>query len=718
MSQRFTSIIFFFVFCTLAYAQLPSQVMRPIPPPGVEIPVADRTELESGVTALGKEIDALKIELKDKPKLLELLPDVQIFFNAVHYALKYNEILNLKEIPLAKEQLKQAMERAKELRAGKPSWTTQTGLVVRGYVSKIDGSVQPYGLVVPPTFQPNLPFQYRLDIWYRGRSETMTEINFIADRLKNAGQFTPPNTIVLHPYGRYCNANKFAGEVDTFEALENVRKNYQIDENRISVRGFSMGGAATWHLAAHHAGLWASAAPGAGFVETAEYIKADLKDVPEYEQKLWNLTNASSYAGNFFNLPVVAYSGELDRQKQAADVMAREMKKDGIELTHIIGSKTEHKYHPDSIPEINKRIDSIVSKGRNPIPKHVKFSTYTLRYNKMFWVTVDGLEQHWEKATIDAAFVDIATLNVSTSNISKFTLHLPAGTYPDNITVVPRLILDGISFTAPLPASDRSWKVDFYKVGKYWSINQPMPAELRAFLNAKVNALPTAAGPSAIAPTIQMPASGKVVIATDPGIINSISRVSVGFGGGAIKTHGLQGPIDDAFMDRFIFVRPTGKSANDTIGAWVDAELNRAIQQWRAQFRGEAIVKNDDEITAEDIANSNLILWGDASSNKILSKIADKLPIKWDSQNIQVGTKNYASSQHIPILIYPNPLNPNRYIVLNSGFTFREADILSNAKQTAKLPDWAIIDITTPPSVYMVGKVVNAGFFGERWELK
>ena len=169
MAQRLISIFFFFTFLTLSYAQMPSQVMRPIPPLGVEIPAADRAELESGVAALGKEIDTLKLELKDKPKLLELLPDVQIFFNAVHYALKYNEILNLKEIPLAKAQLKQGIERAKELRAGKPSWTTQTGLVVRGYVSKIDGSVQPYGLVLPSTFQPNLPFQYRLDQWFLWR---------------------------------------------------------------------------------------------------------------------------------------------------------------------------------------------------------------------------------------------------------------------------------------------------------------------------------------------------------------------------------------------------------------------------------------------------------------------------------------------------------------------------------------------------------------------
>jgi hypothetical protein len=26
----------------------------------------------------------------------------------------------------------------------------------------------------------------------------------------------------VHPYGRYCNANKFAGEIDLFEAIEDI----------------------------------------------------------------------------------------------------------------------------------------------------------------------------------------------------------------------------------------------------------------------------------------------------------------------------------------------------------------------------------------------------------------------------------------------------------------------------------------------------------------
>jgi len=68
------------------------------------------------------------------------------------------------------------------------------------------------------------------------------------------------------------------------------------------------------------------------------------------------------------------------------------------------------------------------------------------------------------------------------------------------------------------------------------------------------------------------------------------------------------------------------------------------------------------------------------------------------------------------VLVYPNPLNPKRYVVLNSGFTFREYDYLSNARQTPKLPDWAIVDVSVPVSSRAPGGIVNAGFFGERWE--
>ena len=145
--------------------------------------------------------------------------------------------------------------------------------------------------------------------------------------------------------------------------------------------------------------------------------------------------------------------------------------------------------------------------------------------------------------------------------------------------------------------------------------------------------------------------------------------------------------------------------------------MDRAIRQWRLQFRGDARVKDDTAITDEDIASANLVLWGDAESNAVIKRIGDKLPIRWQRDNIVVNRDTFPAADHVPIMIYPNPLNPDRYVVLNSGFTFREGDYSSNAKQVPRLPDWAIIDIRTPADGNRPGKIEAADFFGEKWEL-
>jgi hypothetical protein len=183
------------------------------------------------------------------------------------------------------------------------------------------------------------------------------------------------------------------------------------------------------------------------------------------------------------------------------------------------------------------------------------------------------------------------------------------------------------------------------------------------------------------------------------------------------KRPGLQGPIDDAFMDSFVMVSPSGKPLNEKVGAWAAGEMKHAVTQWRQQFRGDAIVKKDTEITDADIKGSNLVLWGDPQSNAVLAKIAGNLPIKWTAAGVQLGDKTYDAGTHAPVFIFPNPLNPAKYVVINSGFTYREYDYLNNARQVPKLPDYAVIDTTTPPSSRYPGKVVRAGFFGEKWEL-
>ncbi|MFM8470655.1 MAG: prolyl oligopeptidase family serine peptidase, partial [Limisphaerales bacterium] len=341
-------------------------------------------------------------------------------------------------------------------------------LVVRAYQSKIDGSIQPYGLVVPPNFAPG-GAPLRLDFWAHGRGEKLTEMSFIDGRHKSPGQFVPPGALVLHLYGRYCCANKLAGEVDLFEALAHAKKYYPIDDRRLVVRGFSMGGAAAWQFAVHYPGVWAAAAPGAGFSETPDFLKVFQKEDLKpswFERKLWHMYDCTDYAVNLFNLPTVAYSGEADSQKQAADIMAKALAAENMSLTHIIGpDKTGHSYHKDSLVEINRRIDAIVALGKDPAPDKVRFTTWTLRYNQSHWVRVDGMEEHWNRARVDAT-VDLSenTVRLKTANVSALSLLFPPGSCQLVQGSAPRVVLDNQKLDAPPVETDKSWTAHFRKL--------------------------------------------------------------------------------------------------------------------------------------------------------------------------------------------------------------------------------------------------------------
>jgi hypothetical protein len=623
--------------------------VRPVPPKGIDLPPADDAELRKGLA----EIQGLIKDIGTH----QFLADVAIYEKSVRYAVENKEVFDPKGISAVKNVLKAGLDRARLLKDGKHPWTTQTGYVVRGYFSKIDGSAQPYGLHVPANYQFDAKEPHRLDFWWHGRGETLSEVNFMATTQSAGGVIQAPGAFILCPYGRYCNANKFAGEVDTFECLDHTAANYRIDRSRLVARGFSMGGAACWQYAVHYPTLWAANAPGAGFSETPEFLnnfQGETVRPTWYEQKLWHMYNATDYAQNIFNLPTVAYSGEIDKQKQAADVMAREMKKVGLELEHIIGPKTGHSYEKGAKAIVNEKIDAIVAKG---LPKHrgeIKFVTYTLRYNQCGPITVEGLAKHWEPGTITAK-INGGVYDLKTTGITAFGLTTDASTIVikvDGATVLARSDIPG----------DKKLSTHLIQVPGGWGQRGDLPP-------------------------------------------------------GPAKRPGLQGPIDDAFMDRFVMVRPSGKALNEKVGAWAEAEMQHAVTHWRKHFRGDATVVSDRYLTPEHIAKSNLVLWGDPSSNSVLAKIADKLPVKWTAEGVTVGDKTYPAGTHVPVLIYPNPLNPDKYVVLNSGFTFREYAYLNNARQVPMLPDYAVVDITTPPNSRHPGNVVRAGFFGERWEL-
>src|SRR5258708_6390043 len=249
-----------------------------------------KRQMQDKMSKLSARVNALAAKQGDTA----ILADVDVYRKAAEWILRYPEEFYTKDYAAnAIAALDKGLARAAELESGAPSWPKQKRRLVRAYISRVDGSVQPYGMVIPDSYngQPT-----RLDLVLHGRGATLNEVSFIAAH--DGAQPVPAdqNFIQMEVFGRTNNAYRWAGETDIFEALASVQKRYNIDPDRIVLRGFSMGGAGTWHVGLHYPGRWAATEAGAGVTETRIYAKQD--NLPSYQQAGLHIYDAVDYSLN------------------------------------------------------------------------------------------------------------------------------------------------------------------------------------------------------------------------------------------------------------------------------------------------------------------------------------------------------------------------------------------------------------------------------------
>jgi predicted esterase len=620
-----------------------------LPVRGIEISVEARQALE-------RKFDAVAIAaqpLAGDP----LFPDVSVLLKAVRYALTDGEFYGPKDTEKADELLALAQTRVAELKEHRPTWLKQTGTLARGFVSAIDGSAQPIGLEIPSDLDWTKPVP--LTVWLHGRGDKATDMHFIAERLHKPGQFQPGVGIILHPFGRQCLGYQLAGETDVIEAIEAVKRMYHIDAKRILLAGFSMGGAGAWHLGAHYADHWCGLHAGAGFVEVKRFMKMTPETLPPtYIQMLWGQYDVPDYVRNLFNLPVLAYSGEMDGQKLAADIMAESFQAEGRTLQHLVGPGMGHQYHPERLKDIEAWARERLLQGQSNAPAAVHWQGRTLKYPRMFWLTVTGLKQHWVDSRADGEWVG-ARLKLTTHNVTRLEINLDR--FPQDRPANLEVDIDGQTVNSSSGDLQNHAALSLELAGDSWRFADPS---------------------NRTAPQ---------------------------------KVPNLQGPIDDAFMEPFVVVPPDRPSGSSTREGFYQRELEFTARRWRQVFRGDLPIRKVSELTSDILESKNLVLFGDPECNSLVAELLPQTPLNWKGTEIKLGTNSWHSDSLVPVLIYPNPKHPHRYLVLNSGPTIREKSDPNNSLQTPQLPDWAILDTSTPPNETSAGKILDIGFFNESW---
>ena len=602
--------------------------------------------------------------------------DAQIFVKGVVWALDFGPVTDAMSRQLVWGGLGRARQRIEALSTGKAPWAERPGRSVRGFISAVDNSVQPYGLVIPAGYNPDKPI--RLDVVLHGSTNAtgIGELLFVRGHdVGDTGAGVAPDNpfIEVHPMGRLGeNAYRFEGETDVYEAIEAVCRSYNIDRSRIVLRGSSLGGVGAWQLGLKRPDRFVAVGPAAGPVDTYVFANSPWKHfvrldpLTAWQKTMLHLVDAIDYTANAGMVPVVAAMGDQDPYFSSHLLIEKAFAKEGIPFNGIVAQGAGHGLSTAARQEQLKRLGEYAVRGSDPFPKHVRFVTWTLKFSRCHWIEVLGLAEHYQRAEIDARVADDGAVTLAEpQNITRFAIHSPAVRGEEGSVTI-----GGAPIALPATVAGTARPLRFEKRDGKW---------------------------------------------TCPGALES--RPLTG------KRPGLQGPIDDAFARPFLCVRGTGKAWNPNVGVWAEANLKRFTDEWRRHYRGYLPVKNDTEVTDDDVQRSNLILFGDPGSNVWISKVLPQLPIQWTRDMVRLGAKKHSAIDHGVQLIYPNPLPgaAGRYVVLNSGHTYHDPELRFSYMVFPRLGDWAVMKVgdnhraTSAPAV--AETVIKSGFFVEAWKL-
>jgi hypothetical protein len=364
---------------------------------------------------------------------------------------------------------------------------------------------------------------------------------------------------------------------------------------------------------------------------------------------------------------------------EPGDLVDRAKKNIACNQQWIDGLAERAKKHPGSFPHIvfrdPKGSHGVIDRGmqadgwkwirrqkRDPYPRRILYQTYWLRYDGAFWAHLDTMEDGAAPSRIEAELEDGGNVRVQIDNSNR--LHLDLAT---PLVGNAKEIAVAINGTPPLrvPAGKTAY---FAKTAGEWAV--------------------------------------------------SSERYPLG----VVKKHGLSGPVMDVFMgESVLMVYGTLKSPDH---AKSQTMIDDAVVRLFGPPDGGGVLhssferKPDKDVGHQDIAQRNLVLFGTPETNEVLKRIADKLPVKFLKEGVAIAGKSYEGPNVGLVMCYPNPLNPERYVlILPENYGLYTAHPGAMGMNVLSFPDYVV----GKPRAGWGGntmQILTQGNFDARWRLR
>ncbi|MBI2687171.1 MAG: 5'-nucleotidase C-terminal domain-containing protein [Acidobacteria bacterium] len=298
------------------------------------------------------------------------------------------------------------------------------------YTSEIDNTPQPYRLYIPPKHPAPAPLVIAMHGTGGDENTLFDAPPYQHVSLKAAAD--RHGFLVVSPLGRGITEYRGSGEHDVLRVLEEVRRKYPIDPERIYLTGHSMGGTGAAYLAMRHPDLFAAAAPLA-----AAYSFPWL-------------------ARNLAALPTLWIGGANDEEFYHRGVAV------GVERMRKFGANTVFESlpgegHNGPVKDFDKVFAWLGKHRRDPHPRRYVFEADTPMHGCAFWTCLTVFSEPGRIATIQADANGGNRVNLALDNVAELTF-IPDSTFLDTTKAVPIAVNGNLIWSAPIPL-DRQLRI-------------------------------------------------------------------------------------------------------------------------------------------------------------------------------------------------------------------------------------------------------------------
>ncbi|HEY3378848.1 MAG TPA: PHB depolymerase family esterase [Armatimonadota bacterium] len=445
--------------------------------------------------------------------------------------------------------------------------------------------------------------------------------------------------ILVYPFGRGNTFYQGIGDRDVLRCLELVKGRLSVDDDRVYLMGYSMGGAGVWQVGARHPELFAALGPIFGGREFRVTMAAEELAQLSPRARFRTELQKSSFvnAESLLTTPVFANHGVSDATVPIA------ISRYGVTMLQRWGYAVRYWEHPGMGHEqplgCEEALMQWLLAQRRSYPAMVRLRAGELRSAAAHWLRVEQRDDPTAFICAEAEVIGPNVIRLDSENALQVTLS-------------PR---------APL-------------------VDEAKP--LQVLWNGVARSVKWVDGHVTVrAPGYLPPALG--------------------------KTPERAGPAADLYQTPFAIVQ--GTCAPDPLMRAACAQAAAALlARWEQEQHCRPRFLLDSDVTEADCRAYSLLLVGGAQDNLIAKRFAGNLPYTLTPSDITVDGHRFAAQDAALQLVYPNPLQRARYLVVLAATSPAG---MQHVGTTLRDVDFCISDGTSTPWL-------AAGYFDNAWRLR